>query len=391
MNIKNYSLNFFNSEGRKVYTFDAILEIEFGRTKNAVGAASILIPNLNIYNINEFQRNCTLEIYRDGKIIPVLWYFKKATITQETIELVFFDHLTLLDQRYVTWYEVDGYNYPSHLRMEADEMITEIIRTNLGTGVNDDLGYSPISIPTTLAAMGVTARTMPFTLVNSLSEATIIENSAAWVKVLQVVQNIAKTAESNGENIWFDFTYIPNIDGYTLGRLSFHVWFGLRGSDLRIGQVPNPSVFSPELGNLVDYQMEIDYENFYNQVYVLAKELPEVDDGIQLVRIVAYPETYENIGINLYEFVEQIDDVETNDDAMLARAKALYQSGKEIRRLTGNIIQVPSSQFFKHYNFGDKVSAYWQNIFFETEIASYNITIGETEEIRIPFNTNTQV
>lgn len=389
MNINNYTIIFYNQFGNRLYTFNAILELEFGRTKNDVGAASILLPNIDLYEITDFQLNCMLEIYRNGILIPVLWFLKKARITEEGIELVFFDHLTLLKQRYVTWYEVDGYDYPSHMRLPSDKIITEIIRTNMNTGVEDDLGYAPISIPTTLAAMEINKRQMPFTIIAPDETGPIVEDSFAWKTVLEAVQGIAKTAEGLGTKTWFDFIYTPNSDGKTIGKLSFKVWNNTRGIDLRIGKTANPIVFSPDLGTLINYELVIDYENYYNQVYITAKELPEVDDGINLVRVVAYPEEYNKEGFGLYEKVEAVSDDEINTDVMLAKARALYQSGAPIYKLTGDIVQIDTVQFFIDYNYGDLVSAYWKNVSFETDILSYNVTVDEDEQIRIPFDVNT--
>jgi hypothetical protein len=383
MNINDYSINFFSPEGYKIYTFNAIYELEFGRKKNDIGALSILIPNLELYNINDFKRNCTAEIYRDGIIIPVLWYLKKVTITEDSIELVFFDHLTLLTQRYVTWYEVEFFNYPSHMRLPSDELIHEVIRTNY-IDVLDNLGFS-VDAPEPISDMNTDARVIDFKLVEPLGVGTVIEDSFAWRKVSEVVKNITETAETNGENIWYDFIYTPNGDGFTIGNLSFRIWYNIRGNDRRINKSNNPVVFSPELGNLSNYSLELDYENYYNQVYVVAKELPELDDGVNLVRIVPYPQEYEYEGQELIEHVEILNDEEINEEIMEAKAKTLLAQGKPISRLTGDIIQTDDYQFFRDYNFGDKVSAYWQNLFFETEITTYNVTVSDTEEIRIPF------
>lgn len=389
MNINDYTINFFNKHGNKIYTFTTIYELEFGRKKNDVGAVSILLPLLDFINAADFEYNSTIEIYRNNKLIPVLWYFIKLHIDESarTIELVFFDHLHLLTRRTVAWYEVDGYNYPGHLRLPADEAIHTIIRTNLGEDVDDNLGYAPIGVPQTLDNMGVDARTMAFTLLDKVFTGDIIEENTAWKPVLSVIQSIAKSVS---DNIWFDFIYVPSQTGQRIGTLTFNIWVGIRGNDRTIGATNNPVVFSPDLGNLVDVEYDLDYENYYNQVYVIAKELPEVDDGIQLVRLVAYPEEYENTGINLVEFVESLNEDEINTDIMLARAKTIYEDGKPVRKLTGNIIQLDSYQFLVHYDYGDMISAYYNNINFVAEISTYNITVNESEEIKIPLTIEIQ-
>lgn len=384
MNINNYIIHFYSENDVKLYTFNPIIEIEFGRKKNDVGALSVVLPNLDIYDLNDFNFNCKAEIYRDGKIIPVLWYLRKVIINDEIIELMFFDHITLLNQRYVKWYEVDGYQYPSHMRYEIDKLIYEIVRINY-IDVEDDLGYVPIGIPTTVDNMTTDNIKINFNLLPVNDVGNVTESSFAWRKVLDVLKDLTNTAESNGENIWFDFIYEPNLNGINIGTLNFQIWYDIRNNDRRIDYSKDPVVFSPNLGNLTNYILEVDYEQYYNQVFVLAKELPEVDDGINLVRVVAYPEDYEFSGDDLIEYIETLNDEEINTDSMLSKAKTLLAEGNIKKKLTGDIVQLDDYQFFVHYEFGDKVSAYWNNYYFQTEISSYNVTVDEQETIRIPF------
>ncbi|MCB1712375.1 MAG: hypothetical protein KDH96_07845, partial [Candidatus Riesia sp.] len=61
-----------------------------------------------------------------------------------------------------------------------------------------------------------------------------------------------------------------------------------------------------------------------------------------------------------------------------------------VRKLTGNIIQLDSYQFLVHYDYGDMISAYYNNINFVAEISTYNITVNESEEIKIPLTIEIQ-
>lgn len=391
--ITDYTLKLFNKYGKYKTTLEIPLDFEFGRQKNDVGVASILLP-ASIYYPSLFSEGDMLEIWKYDSLantdilqVNALWFLQKIELKSaaNTIELIFDDQNTLFKRRYIMWYKVEGLGYPSHLLDYTSNILNRIIYHNYGEGVSDDMGFGAASVPATINALNPDNRKMPILQPEGVSpnKGAIVEFECSKKRVLDALQDCAKTATvENKKLIWFDLVYKPiSFNSNDIGILEFRTWIGNRGK--KEGLVITP-------GNVLnDGILTVDFSEQATLVYAIGTEDPQVDDGVENFQIQPYPTSYEKSS-RFYE-IETI--VEENGetvtlDTLAALAKSTIVEKRVKKNIQGTIIQIPGFEFGKDYFYGNELLVDFYGEQFTAVISKFTISVSsDGEKITVPLET----
>lgn len=391
-----YELKYFASSGEFATLLNSFISLEIGRQKNDIGTTSIVL-NLNTYDETIFEEDGLLEIYRNGQLLDsCLWFLRQIHIdeTQNTIELVFFDHLTLLSRRYNAWFSLKDSititQYPSQFEFYLDDICKFSVFHNYREGAVDATlnTLAPVTItsipqPTAILAYDPNNRINSKILIESYhSKAPVSVIDLGRKSLLEICKNCASVAEGLSTNLWFDFTYVPNEISYTnIGYLLFRTWVGIRGNDnnnIRVGK---------SFGNLINAKLTKDYTDVSTLIYALGKDVPpEAVTYNDQISEFAEKKTYK-----LFYPIEKIvefSDVESN---LLLQANAVTELSKATAnlKLTGDIVQTDNFRFIDDYKYGDVIYVEYRGFEFPVEINKYLINIERNiETVSLNFETS---
>ena len=406
MSLPFYDLRYFTAEGVFLQSLNVFEELEYGRRKNDIGAASLLMP-LNEYDISIFQPGYFLEIWRYDEfsnsynlVDKTIWVLAQITFETkengtETIELTFFDSIYLLTYRVNPYFALDEVMFPlvEYPSIFTDQPLDDIAKYyifhNFTTGAANPLlnTQAPVIVVVPLP-LSVTPglRVTPLLIDAYLSDAPRATYAGNWNKVLDALQDIAKLSESLGTSLWFDIEYLPS-DSFFTGSFIFKTWTVLRGSD-----VTTDIELSVENGGFSGAKLEIDYTDSANIVYAIGVEDPDNGDGIDQIFNVS---AYDNLVLPPFGFKEYVLDLSGDNtvsnklNLLEVKARTELQSRQGSFKLTGNIVQQGNLAFFKDYLYADRIAVKYKGYTFVSEIEKYTVTVDETgEKIRIPIETS---
>lgn len=403
-----YDLRLYDVYGNFLQSLNEFIELEFGRSKNSVGAASLLLST-NSYEISLFNPGNFLEIYRYNEfsnsyqlIDNCIWILTQITIETkddgvETIELVFYDGIQILSYRVNPYFSIDpavytGIDYPSIFTDQPlDDMMKYFVFHNFTSGATNPL--LNVQAPVTFVAASIPAsvitanRITPLQIDPYLSFAPNGTYAGSWINVLTAIQDIAKLSESLGTNLWFDIFYIPNDYSFFNGAFTFKTFTNIRGNDLS-----QQIELSIENGGFSAAKLEINFADSANVIYAFGIENPDDSDGINEVLNVSAFDTVPFSPFGLKEKVLDLSgsaDISNSLDLLEVQARVELQKSQAQYRLTGDIVQQGSLAFFQHYFYGDRIAVRYKNYTFEVDIEKYIVTVdAENEKIKIPVETS---
>ncbi len=427
-----YNFRYYSADGVYITDLDNFISAEFGRTKNDTGAASILLP-LDIYDTSIFNEDCILEIWRYANgaanlVGNTCWFLRKITMCLKdgcdtTAELVFYDTIELLRRRVNAWFLYEREEiapgiwnqvnqYPSNLLENAHDVLVDLFIHNFQTPWTTETRFAPTFAGNRPAGIlsavdrSMSDNTFPIGSVGLLGAGATsprILHASAFENVLDSMKKAAQSSLVQDGNLWFDIVYTPS-SGFSIGTFNFTVWEDYRGNNL--ADDDNTFVISPEFGSLAEACLTFDYTTAFNVAYATTQD--EVfDTALNIKEILVlekHTTDYNILPFGPIESVVQLSNSSTYTDptatganrenidpAMLEQVayEGLY-TGRSKLDLTGNILQVPGSQLFIHYNYGDvvRVNAFGQD--FSAEINSFVINIDNNgiETITIPLTAN---
>lgn len=405
MSIPFYDLRYFDSNGVFLQSLNIFEELEYGRRKNDIGAASLLMP-LNQYNITIFQPGSFLEIWRFDEfsnsynlVDQTIWVLAGITLETkddgtETIELLFYDSIYLLTYRVNPYFSLDEkvfpfVEYPSiFTNQPLDDIAKYYVFHNFTSAASNPLlnTQAPVTVVVPLPLSVTPAqRSTPLLIDAYLSAAPSATYAGNWNNVLDALQEIAKLSESLGKSLWFDIEYLPS-NSFFAGSFIFKTWSDLRGSDVTAIEL------SIENGGFTGAKLEIDYTDAANIVYAIGIEDPVVADGIDNIFNVS---AFDNLVLppfGLKEYVLDLsgdNNISNNLNLLEVKARTELQSRQGTFKLTGDIVQQANLAFFKDYLYTDKIAVKYKGYTFESEIEKYTVTVSsDGEKIRIPFESS---
>jgi hypothetical protein len=423
-----YTFKLFTPDGRYVTELSPIISAEIGRTKNDVGATSLLLPAL-LYSPDIFVKDAILEVWRHTPtkshlVGDTCWFLRKIQFKlregrYSTVELVFYDTLDLLRRRVNAWFLYEReeltpgvYNrvrqYPTNLYQNAHDTLVDLFTHNYSTAYTDETRWAPdLSGNKPAQVLSGSIRAMPIGYPalkgDAVAASPIVMIDSAWEKVLDAMQKTAKAAIVQGGNLWFDILYTPS-QSLAFGTLNFMVWETQKGAR-------NSFTLSPYTGSLTNVVLSFDYTDTATVVYaVTPDDILYSNGGIK-------PFPLKNVGViekhtddydispfypiessvvlgNSSTYVDTTASSANNnalDVELLAQLayEELYNK-KQRKALVGDIVQLPTARLFEDYDYGDIVIAEVFGTQFEAEIDSFVITVSESgkEEIKIPLRAD---
>lgn len=215
----------------------------------------------------------------------------------------------------------------------ADDIMKAIVKQNLGANA--------------VAARNLTA--LGFTVDVDLHAAPSITMGFSWKNVLEVLQNLANASAQNGVELFFDL--IPVLITSTQIGFNFRTFTGQPGKNHTYPNGINPVQFGKEWGNLGAAELEIDYGEEINYVYVGG-------DGEDEARTIVELSDPTRVGASPYNRCETFTDARNNSGSSLySKGNNELIAGNPKRRFQGELLDTEQTRYGINWEFGDKVSA----------------------------------
>lgn len=413
--LNSYELRFLNRYGQYLFSLDNVSSLQYGRKKNDEGIAVVEFP-AQAYDFSLFDKDAILEIYKVNPYTGknelqgnTCWFLRKAELNiesenEENITLTFYDTMTILTRRRIAWAGYHAPNYPSIMLEKLDSIIALIAWYNFGGGTIDPAfansgigGFTPAgpfsSLPpieswqfdeygTTIADL--VNRQYPITITVPRGESALSNTHRfEFETCLKAMQDIAETAELQGESLWFDIEYTPATKTTDM-QFIFKTWAGVRGVRRTTGL--NRLVIGPEFKNMSDVSIIKDWTEEANIMYVGGNGEDEIKDmasvSVDYIDSPFYPiESYisENIGDG--NGIHETQELINVGNIELAKKQRFLT-------LSGNIISKSPNEFGRDFFFGDILIGKFKTFERDVEVTEYTITVDENgEEVEIPFTS----
>ena len=413
--LQSFELRLLSPQGEYLFSLRDVSSIEYGRKKNDEGIAIVELDGSS-YDFDIFQRDCILEIYKVNEYTGkselqgnTCWFLRKVELdvedkTSEKITLTFYDTITLLTRRIVAWAGVADPNYPSIILDFLDNIISLIAWYNFGEAVvsptyaNSSItGYTPSGSFAATPAIeswqfdeygassgDIINRKFPITIPMPPTQSTLTgTHRFEFETVLKAMQDIAESAQLQGESIWFDIEYFPAtvING---SQFIFRTWVKARGTDRTTRG--NRIVIGPEFGNMTDVKITKDWTTEATLIYVGGNGDNELKDMASVSKNQPDAPFYP---------IESYISVNVGDGAGVHETEALKNEGKiELAKrsvfqiMEGEIISQPPTEFGKDFYYGDILVAKYKGYEKNVEVAEYKISVDSSGfKITIPFST----
>jgi len=427
-----YELRFFGCNGDYLFNFDTFEELEYGRQKNEVGTASLVLPGK--FDLRQFDKDNILEIWRydvtKGKLTLVgdtCWFLRKLEHKmdgfKETTTLTFEDTIGLLKRKFVAWFEIKrGFgpdefnaNYPSGIINYPDVVLDRIFYHNFdAAGMLDPITF-PATPPASFARnmhelVGATRLAFPITMANPsfLPRNTALDNTQIYTfageDCLSAMKNIADSTEEGEENeLWFDIVYTPNAETLRIGLFTFNVWTGARGVDRSLFKSQTPLIFGPDFANVESPVLTLNWEEEATFVLAVSGNIDNtvvgaatLANGVSPPASGAFAQFQEADRCLFYPIEKYYKDGNSQENNALPTVGSIFQKAqRELRRSRSShtfvcdIVQTTDSHIFIDYNYGDIISINWKGLAFDASIKKFLVKVDRGgEQITVPFETS---
>ena len=334
-----YSVYLDDPFGNRIADASNFLTLEYSRVVNNVSTLKLTLPG---------DFNTQYLIIPDGRIevwrkldggreyldTNTIWLIKK--IDQkidgsglQTIVVEADTPLSILREpgRYVAYFA--GQSGSTYAAAPADDQIKQVARDNIG------------------ATAGATRNLSAYITIDpNLSLGVSVAKSFAWRDCLKVMQEFADASTTSGTYVAFD------IEADTPTTLVFRTFTGQRGVDHRYPSGINPVLISPEMGNLGETLLSVDYRNEITFVGAGGK-----GDGTN--RLLATAQDTARQGVSPFGLREYFKDATqyTSTTGLSAEANAILRSGRAHTIFQGRLIDTPDSRYGVDWSWGDFVTA----------------------------------
>jgi ReqiPepy6 Gp37-like protein len=337
--LAQYSVFLDDAFGNRIADASNCLALEYSRVVNAVSTLKLTLPgDFNPqYIINPDGR---IEVWRkldSGREYldtDTIWLIKKVTTKVDASGLQ--SIVVEADTPLCVLREPGRFvNYPAgdvsstFAANAADDNIKAVARRNIGTNASGSRNISTyISIDP------------------NLSLGASVAKSFAWRDCLKVMQEFANSSTTAGTYVAFD------IVADTPTTLVFRTFVQQRGVDHRFPGGINPVLISPEMGNLGETQLTVDYRD--EITYVLAG-----GKGDGAARLTASAQDLTRQGLSPFGLREYFKDATqyNTTTGLASEADAVLRSGRAKTIFQGRLIDTDDSRYGVHWGWGDFVTA----------------------------------
>ncbi len=352
-----YSCYLDDAFGVRLADASNFLSLTYSRVVNSVSTLKLELPgDFNTdYIINPDGR---IEVWRkldSGREYldtDTIWLIKKVTqsVDAQGLQKIIVEADTPLcilrePGRFVNY--VAGSAQAQYAAAPADDQIKEVARDNIGTDASGTRNISAyISIDP------------------NLSLGASVAKSFAWRDCLKVMQEFANASTTSGTYIAFD------IVADTPTTLVFRTFAQQRGVDHRFPGGLNPIIISPDMGNLGETVLTIDYRD--EVTYALAGGQGEASD-----RITASSQDLTRQGVSPFGLREHFVNAtqNTSSTGLSAEADAALRDGRVRTIFQGRLIDTPDTQYGVQWSWGDYVTAQAFGQLIDCRIDAVSVTV----------------
>lgn len=375
-----YNFQLYDPVGNFLSRLDDYNSADFVRSVNTVGTFKIELPPIG-YSDSMFRRDCRIMVYRkplggafylEGR---TMWLVRK--ITRRFVngkwhtDLYAEDLLNLLKRRIVGYMGEVTYSWKTILGPVGwtgtegyeDDLIKEFVRENLGdesttlpvpgTIPDPDRDYSQFLSVEENFSQSATAQT---------------EKKAEWLPLLQVVQDLARHSTQQGVPLFFD------IESDINQNWTFKTYINQRGAD-RSSQGLNPITFSIERDNLVDVELDEDYNDEVTAVYVGGED-PGV--GRQYTLVTDNARIAESPLNRIEAFVGYPNEEDTTILGGYGRVR--LEEGRPRLRMRGRAVDTFQTRYGRDFHYGFLVQAEVLGNIFDCYISTVHIVVDDSGE-----------
>ncbi len=352
----NHRFILTTSDGQHITEINAIESVQYSRFVNNPGWFMLILdPSfdptfIDVDNLIEFWRQP--EGAEDRlEMVGFLryWDWFETAPKAERLRLGGPDQMDLLDRRVVAYRSTTSQSTKTD---EADDMIKEIVRENLGadaalTEANRPRAFDPDH----------------FTVAGNTSLAPSVTRSFAWRNVLDVLQEIADVSRFSGTPLFFDL--IPS----TGATFEFRTYIDIRGIDRTLAGVAS-IVFSREYGNLSNPFLREDWREEWNYIWGGGQ-------GQGTARTIDPEKDLNRIFRSVWGKREVFQDAreESTIQGVANRARERLEESRPVMTFRGDLLDTARARYGIDWDFGDRVLARYRGREFEGDIKSVSVSI----------------
>lgn len=353
-----YELWLTDGFGNRLAQLTTFLSLEASRVANQIGFFNMTMPPS--FDINLIQPDRMVQLWRaprGGRL--ALWrvYFirKWEFSVTGSDELVSFggpDVNDLLRRRIVAAFTASAQAGKTDF---ADDMMKEIVTEAIADGIapTPDAGtrvWADLSIASDLGLGPTITKSFPFKKLLTTSGQGVLPG-------------LAKAAKEAGTEVFFDI--VPDEITGSSASYQFQTFTGQPGQD-HTSRV----VFAAIRSNIGDPRLEYDYTEEENYIYA-GGQGEEDDRNIQQVS------DSDRFGVSQWARIEGFADARNQkpDDGVREAGRDKLNVGRPRIRFSAIPLDVKGTRFMRDWDYGDKVTARFRNIEFDTIIRAVTISV----------------
>lgn len=334
-----YSVYLDDAFGTRLADASNFLTLEYSRVVNAVSTLKLTLPgdfDTNMLRIPDGRIEVwrKLDSGREYLETNVVWLIKKIDqkIDSTGLQSIVVEADTPLcvlrePGRFVRYFA--GAAESTYAAAAADNQIKQIARENIGSSADSTRDLSAL-----------------ISIDPNLGLGASVAKSFAWRDCLKTMQEFADASTTAGTYVAFD------IVADTPTTLVFRTFVQQRGVDHRFPGGINPVLISPEMGNLGEVLLSVDYRNEITLVL-------SGGQGQDSSRLLGFAQDTTRQGLSPFGVREYFKDATqyTTTTGLAAEANAVLRSGRARTIFQGRLIDTPDSRYGVDWSWGDFVTA----------------------------------
>lgn len=357
-----YELLLQGPTGIPLGSLPKIVRCQYARGQNTAGEMTLVVPD-GYYPPSLLQTYGRILVQRQvGGGSPYIdfnvpWFIVNGptySLAPDGLALVTFECVDalglILPSRNIIYNE---YNIYTDKLAAADDMQKAIIRENMGSLALD------------------TARDLTpwMTVQGDVAACPVLHiDGLAHKQVLTALTEISDASSNDDTPVWLGFDVVL-ADQFS-GLLEFRTYAGMRGTDHRFPGGSPPLLLSVEAGNLTNIKVTTDFKNADSVIYAGAA-------GVGDIRAVSEARDDALISTSPFGRREKwLDSSQVTDpDSLVALAKAELRNSRPRIIMEAELVETPNSLRGVHWDFGDFLTAYYQNLTFDVRVDKVAVTL----------------
>jgi hypothetical protein len=349
----------FTDIGLQLEDLRQVESFNYFRAANDVGGFKIILKSdfdsslIEVDHIIQFWRQAKGGIEKhmmSGFCRKWGWFEDRGGDDKFFIEGV--DQNDLINRRIIAYYSDKSETFKT---AEADDMIKEIIRENMGASAPVDEAGRPRAYDADY-----------FSVMADTTEGPIITRNFPWRFVLPTIQEIAQSSRDLGSPLYFDM--VPSAEP---ARFEFQTFIPYLGVD-RSMSTSVPIIFAKDMGNLGNPRWEEDWFDERNYVYGGGQ-------GEGTDRVIDPEDDVWRMHKSIWNRRECFQDAREETTVLGVANKAFerMQKDRPVVRFDALLLDVANTRFGKDWSYGDNITARYKGREFSGMADGYVISMDE--------------